>query len=941
LIGRAAELEALSWFVDALVEGPAALVLEGDAGIGKTALWTAGVSLARDRECTVLASRTTQAEAQLPFVALGDLLEHVSHAFATLPEPQRRALEVAMLRTAWDGPPIERRAVGMALLGVLRALAESRPVVLAVDDLQWLDLATAGALQFALRRLEGAPVGLLTARRKSEPAVALADAFPHERVRRLHLTELEPAELGRLLLERLELPLARPALLRLYRLAGGNPFLALEIARALQRREIALEPGQPFPVPVNLRELVRDRLDRLSPASREAALVTAALAQPTVERVVQAAGAAGGSSEGLEGAESAGIVELDGDRVRFTHPLLGSIIYSEASPTRRRALHARLADVVADVEERVVHLALAAPGSDPDVAAALDGAADSALRRGAPETAADLYERAGELTPSSDRADRCRRLVGAGTALSRAGDVPAARRAFDRAVDVAPGANARADALVRLGAMVLLDWHPDAAGSIGIPAALAVYERARHESAESPVLIAEVELSLAWAYFFSGDRIACCAHARRARERAESLEEEELLARTLVTGALMEGRGGGEAARLLLRRAFQLKGAVARSQFSDRPEFVHTLFLAADGRLDEARAIVLAEYERALERGDEGSMPTLLEHLAIFERRAGRWDEAARYAQEMFETAARSWNLAEYHSAPYAWILALRGDTERARSIADAGVALADAGGIGPTFGGHRAVLGFIALSVGDARACADLLGPLSTFLTPEIAETGWFRYLADEVEARLELGELEQAHSALTRLSERRDVLLDRAWARAATHRCQGLMCAARGERDGSADAFARAIHEHVWLGEPFELARTLLARGRVERRFKQRRAGRESLGAAHELFSTLGSVHWAARAEEELQRVSGRKPRPSGLTSTERRVAELAADGLTNREIAASLFLSHNTVQAYLKRIYRELGVRSRTELARQLLPPERSKSTDSGVSAAPPSS
>lgn len=932
----------LSSFVDALVDGPAALVLEGDAGIGKTALWTTGVQLARDRGCTVLSSRTTQAEAQLPFVALGDLFEQVSDdAFATLPVPQRRALEVAMLRTAWDGPPIERRAVGMGLLGVLRGLADSGPVVVAVDDLQWLDLATAGALRFALRRVHSAPVGLLTALRSSEPAVAVADAFPDERVHCVQITELEPAELGRLLLEQLELPLARPALRRLYRVAGGNPFLALEIARALQRREIALEPGQVFPVPVNLRELVRDRLDRLSPASREAALVTAALAQATVERVVQATSAAGVPSEGLEGAESAGIVELDGDRVRFTHPLLSSIIYSEASPTRRRELHSRLADVVDDVEERVVHLALAATGPDPDVAAALDGAADNALRRGAPETAADLYERAGDLTPSSDRTHLCRRLIDAGAAHARAGDVPAARRAFDRAVDTAPQASARADALIRLGWMVVLDWQPDPAGSIGIPAALAVYERARHEGAESPMLMAELELSLAWTQLFRGDRIASCAHARQAIERAEGLEDEEFLTRTLVTGALIEGRGGGGAARLLLRRAFQLKGAVARRHFSDRPEFVDTLFLAADGRLDEARAIVLAEYERALERGDEGSMPALLEHLTIFERRAGHWDDAERYAREMRETAERSRILPEYHSAPYAWILALRGETEKARSIADAGRVLADVGGIGPTFGGHRAVLGFIALSEGDARACADLLEPLSTLLTPEIPETGWFRFLADEVEARIELGELEQAHSSLKRLSERRDVLLDRAWACAATQRCQGLVRAARGERSGSDEAFAKAIQEHAHLGEPFELARTLLARGRAARRFKQRSASRESLRAAHELFSKLGSALWAVRAEEELRRVSGRKPRPSGLTPTERRVAELAADGLTNREIAASLFLSHNTVQAYLKRIYRELGVRSRTELARKLLPPERSKSTDSGVSAAPPSS
>jgi DNA-binding CsgD family transcriptional regulator len=386
----------------------------------------------------------------------------------------------------------------------------------------------------------------------------------------------------------------------------------------------------------------------------------------------------------------------------------------------------------------------------------------------------------------------------------------------------------------------------------------------------------------------------------------------------------------------LLRRSFALKEHVAERQFSDRPEFVHTLFQAADGRIDEARAVVLAEYERAVERGDEGSVPTLLEHLTIFERRAGNWDEAERYAREMREASERSRLVPALLSAPYAWILALRGDVEKARTAAENGCRLADAGGIGPTFGGHRAVLGFIALSVGDAQACVQTIEPLSNLATPEIPETGWFRFLADEVEARLELGELERAEALVASLSERRGVLLDRAWARAATHRCRALVLAARGDRDGSDDAFARAVREHARLSEPFELARTLLARGRVERRFKRRRASRKSLEAAYALFSKLGSPPWTTRTEEELRRISGRQPRSAGLTPTERRVAELAAGGLTNREIAAALFLSPNTVQAYLKRIYRELGVRSRTELARKLVPSEPSKSTDSGVSA-----
>jgi DNA-binding NarL/FixJ family response regulator len=253
---------------------------------------------------------------------------------------------------------------------------------------------------------------------------------------------------------------------------------------------------------------------------------------------------------------------------------------------------------------------------------------------------------------------------------------------------------------------------------------------------------------------------------------------------------------------------------------------------------------------------------------------------------------------------------------------------LADAAGIGPIFGGHRAVLGFIALSSDDAKSCAEVLQPLSALLTPEIPENGWFRFVADEIEARLALGHVDRARALVERLAERRGTLLDRAWARAATERCRALVLAAEGDEAGAAEAFDLARREHERAHEPFEFARTLLAQGRAERRFKRRRASREHLTAARALFVRLGSPLWVARTDEELRRIGGRAPRRAGLTSTEARIAELAAQGLTNREIAAALFLSVNTVQAYLKRIYRELGVRSRTELARKFPPGESSK-------------
>jgi DNA-binding CsgD family transcriptional regulator len=363
---------------------------------------------------------------------------------------------------------------------------------------------------------------------------------------------------------------------------------------------------------------------------------------------------------------------------------------------------------------------------------------------------------------------------------------------------------------------------------------------------------------------------------------------------------------------------------VRDEEFAGRPQFVRALFLLGDGSFDEARAITTAGYRRALDRGDESSLPTLLEQLTMVERRAGRWEEAERYAREMYLAAEGGGFMAVHHSAPYGLILALRGRAADARALVEEHVAVTDAAGIGPIFAGHRSVLGFIALSLGDARACIEHLEPLSSMLTSEIEESGWIRFLADEIEARVAVGEVEHAGVLVERLAERRSVLLDCAWARAATERCRGLVFAASGEEVEARNAFALALAEHERLPEPFELARTLLAQGRAERRFKRRRAARETLTRAREIFAELGAPLWVERTEEELSRIGGRSPRGVGLTATEEKVARLTATGLTNRQIAAELFISENTVETNLKRIYRELGVRSRTELAAKLLVP-----------------
>jgi hypothetical protein len=302
-------------------------VLQGDAGIGKTALWAAGVGLAAEREFRVLSCRPAEAETSLPFAALGDLLDEVPQdALEALPGPQRRAVDVAMLRADSRGPAIERRAVSLAVLGILRGLAEEAPLIVAIDDVQWLDPPSAATLGFALRRLETERVGLLATRRGrgSDSLSGLERGLSPDQVQQLEIGPLDRNSLGLLVIERLRLPLPRAALLQVHRISAGNPFLALEIAGALERRELTLGPGQPFPVPQNLRELVRDRLDQLPPAAYETVLVVAALPHPTVERV-EAATASKEDGDALGQALAAGIIELEGDRMRARRRQRGPI----------------------------------------------------------------------------------------------------------------------------------------------------------------------------------------------------------------------------------------------------------------------------------------------------------------------------------------------------------------------------------------------------------------------------------------------------------------------------------------------------------------------------------------------------------------------------------------------------------------------------------------
>ena len=429
LVGREEELQAIFRVLEAPELLPSVAVLWGEAGIGKTSLWLAGLDAAAAGGYRVMSSRPSEVETQFSFAGLTDLLGNVAEdVLPELPPVQRRALESALL-IGESELHAEERTVAAAFLGALRLLSADGPLV-AVDDVQWLDAASLAALRYALHRLDREPVAALLAVRGDPPAW-LRQAVSEERLRVVGVGGLSVGATHEMLRTHLDAAFPRPTLIRIWETAQGNPFFALELATALQRRGGTLAPGEELPIPSDLDELLRVRVASLRAPALAVARAVAALADPTVTIVEAAIGAR--FERGLAQALDARILEVDGLRVRFTHPLLGAAVAARQTPARRRALNSRLADIVPSAEERARHLALATAEPDGDVASVLDDAARAAHARGAPVAAAELAEQALRLTPASRPDEAHRRLLVAAEMHDVAGDIDRATALLEQA----------------------------------------------------------------------------------------------------------------------------------------------------------------------------------------------------------------------------------------------------------------------------------------------------------------------------------------------------------------------------------------------------------------------------------------------------------------------------------------------------------------------------
>ena len=646
----------------------------------------------------------------------------------------------------------------------------------------------------------------------------------------------------------------------------------------------------------------------------EALEVVSALSAPTLDAIA-AAIAPSAVDDRLGPAIENGVVEVVGDGLRFTHPLLASAVYQKIPPARRRELHARLATIVRDPEERARHLALSVEGPDVAVAAALEEAALLASSRGAPQSAAELWEMARRATPQDRGEDLVRRTHQAGVAHYECGDTSLARSVLEQAVDLSMAGPARA--------RVLLDLGMGLAETEGWRGAWAVFEAARGEAGDDLALRALIEQNLGYAWLFRGDLAASERHARAALQLAEELQEPRVMAEAFQAYPFVEFLLGRGVDQEMLDRGIALEGHM-EGEFKShvlRASFVVAQLLKFTDRLDEARRTFTELLGDAAAHGVESPIPQFQYHLAELECRAGNWDAAMEHAQQSMAASQRlrmgAWMSSEGHFA-VGLVEAHLGRADPARLAALEGLRVAEAAGEILLQILDLSVLGFLELSLGrPAEADAYLSRAVELERAMGVREPAYFRIVPDEVEALVALGRLDEAEALLVPFEEAgKD--LGRAWTIATGARCRALVLAARGDLAGASAAAEEAVRVHDLLPLPFELGRTLLVRGAVERRAKRKREARDTLTRALEIFDGLGAALWAEKARAELARIGGRAPSSLDLTPSETKVAALVAAGNTNREVADALFISVHTVEANLKRIYRKLGIRSRTELA-----------------------
>lgn len=910
VVSRESQASAIADFLTSVLVAPSALVMEGDAGIGKTTMWFEAVERAVADGFRVMAARPVAAESVLAYASLADMLSGVESAtLAELPRPQRVALDRVLLRADAESHPVDQRAVAAGVLSIVGILAEKTKVLIAIDDLQWLDSSSRLVVAFVARRLVG-PVGVLATVRTgdNESAASWLQLPRPDMDRRITLPPMTVGALHAVISQRLGHSFSRPTMVHIEQVSGGNPFYALEFARAMGGRQSSTGMS----LPDSLTELIRQKLHGLDSDLDDALLAVACLSAPAVGLVARCLGSDPDSvAARLEDAENRGVIEINGDQLRFSHPIFARGVYHEATPEQRRTMHNRLAAVVEEPELRARHLALGSTTADSATLQALDSAAESAHSRGAPAAAAELIDLAislGRTTP--------RRLISSAGHHFNAGDSGRARTLLEEALaQLEPGA-LRAEAASLLGYVRLLDD--------SFPEAAALLEGALAEVGDDPAVLVPMLVTLSFALFNAGRLEASAQRVEEAVTRADDSGRPDLLSQALgmrATVRFLGGRGVDEAG---LRRALELEDRTANIPFALRASVQNAILRSCAGELDWAHDELTALRQRCIEHGQEGELMLVAFHGVLVEIWRGQFAVAALIAEDTMQLARQLGGDLPLSVALTcrALLAAYMGRVDEARTDVDEAHAANQRCGSVRLGEWPTTALGFLEVSLGNYREALNAVGPLvvKVEMAPTTTEIIAASFIPDAVEAMVALGRLDSADRLIS-VVERNGARLKRDWMLAIGGRGRGMLLAARGDVAAAVDTVEQAMVAHTRMSMPFERARTQLLLGQLQRRQRAKDASAASFHDALHAFEQLGTPLWVDRARAELGRVSVGARRTVELSSSERQVAELAAAGMTNRKIAAAMFISPKTVESNLARIYAKLGIHSRAELGRHV--------------------